>query len=160
MSGLITFVSRINSNGTSLNKTTLPKTSQSFYAMNLVFLTNLRPRQLFKLENRYNNIFIKIVGYKKYSSEANDLSYMDPLTRMKKFRGGVDPILKMGENSRVEPITTENYLRSVQTVYYDDNDNLHMWEPKIHIFSPDEIKKQEQLEDRKHRHERRGTRYP
>lgn len=96
---------------------------------------------------------------KKYSADANDLSYTDPLSRMKKFRGGVDPILKMGENSRVEPVTTENYLRPIQTVYFDDNDNLSIWEPKIQIFSQEEIKKHEQLEERKYRHERRGIRY-
>lgn len=80
------------------------------------------------------------------------------MTRIKKNRGGVDPIMKMGENSRTEPVTVENYLRSVQTVYYDDNDNLNFWEPKIQTFTLDEIKKHEQLEERKYRHERRGIR--
>ena len=53
------------------------------------------------------------------------------MTRLKKIRGGIDPLLKMSENSRVEPVTPENYIRPVSTVYYDDSDNLNVWEPKI-----------------------------
>lgn len=65
----------------------------------------------------------------------------------------------MSENSRVEPVTEENYLRQIQTVYFDYNDNLSVWEPRIQTFTQDEIKKHEQLEERKYRHERRGIRY-
>ena len=56
-------------------------------------------------------------------------------------------------------MTAENYIRPVSTVYYDDSDNLNVWEPKIQTFTLDEIKKHEQLEERKYRHERRGIRY-
>lgn len=101
----------------------------------------------------------QILGFKKYTAESLENTYNDPLTRIKKSRGGLDPILKMSENSRVEPVTAENYLRSIQTVYYDDNDNLSSWEPRIQTFTQDEIKKHEQLEERKYRHERRGIRY-
>jgi hypothetical protein len=87
------------------------------------------------------------------------LSWADGMTRGNRVRSGVNPMLKMNEHSRIEPVTTDNYLRPVSTVYYGDNDNLSSWEPVIQTFTLDEIKKHEQLEERKYRHERRGIRY-
>ncbi len=100
----------------------------------------------------------QIVMFKKYSAEAPEVNYADQLTRNKKNRSGVDPILKLSENTRTEPVTLENYLRSVQLIYFDESDNLNSWEPRIQTYTNEEIKKHEQLEERKYRHERRGIR--
>lgn len=100
----------------------------------------------------------QIIMYKKYSAETPEINYTDQITRNKKNRGGVDPILKLSENTRTEPVTLENYLRGVQIIYFDESDNLNNWEPRIQTYTNEEIKKHEQLEERKYRHERRGIR--
>lgn len=100
----------------------------------------------------------QVALHKKKNQDMIDQAYGEQNGRFKKPRGTTDPLTKIGENSRTDPVTPETFLRPVQTVFQDDNDNMREWEPRLQTFTTEEIKKHVQLEERRTRHERRGHR--
>lgn len=95
---------------------------------------------------------------KKNQQDMMDQTYGEHNGRFKKPRGVTDPMTKIGENSRTDPVTPETFLRPVQMLFQDESDNIRDWEPRLQTFTTEEIKKHVQLEERRTRHERRGHR--
>ena len=46
-------------------------------------------------------------------------------------------------------IDENNYLRDTGTFYGDLNDNLSLWEPRVELLDPNDIRKVQKTEDRK-----------
>lgn len=99
-----------------------------------------------------------VAAHKKKNQDMMEQTYGEQNGRFKKPRGVTDPLMKVGENSRTEPVTPETFLRPVQTLYQDESDNIREWEPRLQTYTSEEIKKHVQLEERRTRHERRGHR--